>query len=111
MWKEYDDQNIFAKILRGEIPSEKVYESATVLAFKNIRPLKKIHILVVPKIPAISFQDFVQNNTTESIGLFFKEIEKVASLLHLTGYQVNFNVLPDGGQEVPHLHAHLMADS
>ena len=110
MWNTYDKNNIFAKILRNEIPSKKVYESETVLAFENINPVMKTHILVIPKKPNISFKDFVKENDSKTIGEFFKEVEKVAEKLNLSGYKVNFNVLPNGGQEIPHIHAHILSD-
>jgi histidine triad (HIT) family protein len=108
----YDDQNIFAKILRGEIPCSKIYEDDFVLSFHDINPQKKIHALVIPKGKYIDLDDFILNaSTREMVGLL-KGINIVAKKLGIStevgkGYRALVNVSDDGGQEVPHLHFHL----
>ena len=104
----YSDDNIFAKILRKEIPCEKVYEDDHCLAFKDINPQAKIHVLVVPKGKYISFDDFSQNASGEEISSFFKAVGKIAKDLDLSteGYRILSNIGKLGGQEVPHFHIH-----
>ena len=108
----YDKNNIFAKILRGEIPCKKVYENDYVLAFHDINPQKKIHALVIPKGKYVDLDDFIQNaSPDEMIGLL-KGINTVAKKLGISvdtgkGYRALANISEDGGQEVPHLHFHL----
>ena len=108
----YDDNNIFAKILRGEIPCDKIYEDDFVLSFYDINPQKKIHALVIPKGKYSDLDDFSQNaSSAEMVGLF-KGINTVAKKLEIStdngqGYRALANVSEHGGQEVPHLHFHL----
>ena len=108
----YDDNNIFAKILRNEIPCNKIYEDEFVLSFHDINPQKKIHALVIPKGKYIDLDDFSQNASPgEMVGLL-KGINIVAKILKISvdtgkGYRAQANVSEDGGQEVPHLHFHL----
>ena len=108
----YDDNNIFAKILRGEIPCKKIYEDDFVLSFYDINPKKKIHALVIPKAKYINLDDFCKNaNSDEIVGLL-KGINIVAEQLKISvdtgkGYRALVNISEDGGQEVPHLHFHL----
>ena len=108
----YDDNNIFAKILRGEIPCQKIYEDEFVLSFYDINPQKKIHALVIPKGKYINLDDFRKNASSNEIVGMFKGIEKVSKKLGLSiesgnGYRALTNIGNDGGQEVPHLHFHL----
>ena len=108
----YDDNNIFAKILRGEIPCNKIYEDEFVLSFHDINPQKKIHVLVIPKGKYIDLDDFSQNASPEEMVGLLKGINKVAKKLGISvdtgkGYRAISNVSEDGGQEVPHLHFHL----
>ena len=105
----YSDDNIFAKILRKEIPCEKVYEDDHCLAFKDINPQAKIHVLVVPKGKYLSFDDFSQNASGEEISSFFKAVGKIAKDLDLSteGYRILSNIGKLGGQEVPHFHIHI----
>ena len=108
----YDEQNIFAKILRGEIPCKKIYEDEYVLSFYDINPQKKIHALVIPKGKYIDLDDFILNaSQNEMVGLL-KGINLVATKLKISvnngeGYRALVNIGKDGGQEVPHLHFHL----
>ena len=108
----YDNQNIFAKILRGEIPCKKIYEDEYVLSFHDINPQKKIHALVIPKGKFIDLDDFSKNASTEEIVGFLKGINTVAKKLGIStevgmGYRALTNISEHGGQEVPHLHFHL----
>jgi len=108
----YDDSNIFAKILRGEIPCNKIYEDDFVLSFHDINPQKKIHALVIPKGKYVDLDDFSLNATPEEMVGLIKGINTVAKKLGIStevgkGYRALTNVSDDGGQEVPHLHFHL----
>lgn len=107
----YDDSNIFARILRGELPSRKVYEDEHVLAFDDINPLAPAHILVIPKGPYVSWDDFSQKASDAEIAGFVRAIGRIArdSEMVKPGYRVLANVGRDSGQEVPHLHAHIFA--
>jgi diadenosine tetraphosphate (Ap4A) HIT family hydrolase len=105
----YDDQNIFAKILRGEIPCERVFEDENTLAFRDINPLAPFHVLVIPKGAYVSWDDFSSRASDAEHAAFVRAIGKVArdSGLVETGYRLLANVGADGGQEVPHLHVHI----
>ena len=108
----YDHNNIFAKILREEIPCKKIYEDDFILSFYDISPLKKIHALVIPKGNYIDLDDFSQHASPEEMVGLLKGINKVAKKLGISvdtgkGYRALSNVSEDGGQEVPHLHFHL----
>ena len=108
----YDDNNIFAKILRAEIPCSKIYEDDFVLSFHDINPQKKIHALVIPKGKYVDLDDFSLNATENEIVGLIKGINIVAKKLEISvdkgkGYRVLSNINEHGGQEVPHLHFHL----
>ena len=108
----YDDNNIFAKILRGEIPCKKIYEDEYILSFYDINPQKKIHALVIPKGKYIDLDDFNTRATDKEIIGLIKGISIVAKKLEISvdngkGYRALANISEDGGQEVPHLHFHL----
>jgi diadenosine tetraphosphate (Ap4A) HIT family hydrolase len=105
----YDDSNIFAKILRGEIPSTKVYEDDHVLAFNDINALAPTHILVIPKGPYVSWDDFSERGTDEEISAFVRALGQIARDKGLveSGYRLLANVGQNSGQEVPHLHVHI----
>ena len=105
----YDDQNIFAKILRGEIPSRKVYEDDHALAFHDIAPQAPIHILVIPKGAYVSWDDFSAHASSEEIAGFVRVVGYVAREQGLVapGYRLLANTGGHGHQEVPHLHVHL----
>ena len=108
----YDKNNIFAKILRGEIPCKKVYENDHVLAFHDINPQKKVHVLVIPKGEYIDLDDFNQKASDEEIVALSKAITEVSKILDIStdtgkGYRALTNLGEHGGQEVPHLHFHL----
>ena len=107
----YDKNNIFAKILRGEIPYEKVYENDHVLAFHDINPQKKVHVLVIPKGEYVDLDDFNKKASDKEIIELNKAITHVSSLVgaNKKGYRALTNIGSDGGQEVPHLHFHIFA--
>ena len=107
----YDKNNIFAKILRGEIPCDKVYENDHVLAFHDISPQKKIHVLVIPKGEYVDLNDFNNKASDKEIVELIKAITNVSNLLGVKdkGYRTLTNIGIDGGQEVPHLHFHIFA--
>ena len=105
----YDDNNIFARILRGEIPCEKVYEDEHALAFNDIRPQAPIHVLVIPKGPYVSMDDFTQKAPAGLIAGFFRAVGAVARQLglHQSGYRLLVNSGVHSHQEVMHLHVHI----
>ena len=108
----YDDNNIFAKILCGEIPCNKIYEDDFILAFHDINPQKKIHALVIPKGKYVDLDDFSLNASSEEMVGLLKGINIVAKKLGISteagkGYRALANISDHGGQEVPHLHFHL----
>lgn len=105
----YDDNNIFAKILRGELPSKKVYEDEWALAFHDINPLAPVHILVIPKGPYVSWDDFSEKASDEELAGFVRAVGKVARdhQLVVQGYRLLANTGKRAGQEVPHLHVHI----
>ena len=108
----YDKNNIFAKILRKEIPCKKIFENNYVLSFYDINPQKKIHALVIPKGNYINLDDFNNKASDKEIVALSKAITEVSKLLGISteiggGYRTLTNLGEDGGQEVPHLHFHL----
>ena len=108
----YDENNIFAKILRSEIPCEKIYEDEYIFSFHDINPQKKIHALVIPKGKYIDLDDFNSKASDKEIVGLLKGISIVAKKLGISvdvgkGYRALSNLSEDGGQEVPHLHFHL----
>ncbi|MEO9468482.1 histidine triad nucleotide-binding protein [Parasphingorhabdus sp.] len=107
----YDDDNIFAKILRGEIPNQTVYENDHALAFHDINPQAPHHILVIPKGRYVSWDDFSANATESEIVGFVHAVGHVARSAGMVepGYRLLANVGKDGHQEVPHLHVHIFA--
>lgn len=109
----YDPNNIFARILRKEIPCTPIYEDEQVLAFFDIAPKSKVHILLIPKGAFIHFHDFCTRATSEHIVHFFKVAAQLCEAHGLTqsGYRVISNAGLNGGQEVPHFHIHLCGGS
>lgn len=107
----YDDQNVFARILRGEIPCRKVYEDSFALAFHDIAPQAPTHVLVIPKSRYCSFADFSANAPEAEIAGFIRAVGKVAKDLGLeaSGYRLLANMGEHAGQEVAHFHVHLFA--
>ena len=105
----YDDSNIFARILRGEVPAKRVMESEHCLAFHDINPIAPIHVLVIPKGAYVSWDDFAAKASDPEIADFTRTIAKVAASVGADsqGYRLLSNVGKRGGQEVPHLHVHI----
>jgi histidine triad (HIT) family protein len=105
----YDRDNIFAKILRGEIPCKRVYEDHYALAFQDINPLAPVHVLVIPKGEYVSMDDFTGKASTEAIAGFFRAVGETARQLGLPrhGYRFLANTGAHGRQEVPHFHVHI----
>lgn len=105
----YDDSNIFARILRGELPSTNVFEDEHTLALHDINPLAPTHILVIPKGRYVSWDDFSEKASDEEIASFVRAVGRVARDAGLVndGYRVLANVGLNSGQEVPHLHLHI----
>jgi histidine triad (HIT) family protein len=109
----YDPNNIFAKILRGEIPCSKVYEDEYVLAFNDIDPKAPVHVLVIPKGEYVSIVDFGAKASAEEVSAFFQAVSKIAEELGIddAGFRSIANTGLNGGQEVPHFHLHLLGGS
>jgi diadenosine tetraphosphate (Ap4A) HIT family hydrolase len=107
--RPYDEANIFARMLRGEIPCRKVHEDEHALAFHDINPQAPVHILVIPKGAYVSWDDFSERASAEEITGFVRAVGKVArdQGLAAPGYRLLANTGPDSGQEVPHLHVHI----
>lgn len=107
----YDTSNIFARILRGEIPCDKVYEDQYALAFNDVHPRAPVHVLVIPKGAYVSMTDFSQNASPEEISGFFRVVGEVIKKLGVdeNGYRTITNAGLNGGQEVPHFHMHILA--
>lgn len=105
----YDEHNIFARILRGEIPCRKVHEDEHLLAFHDINPQAPVHVLVIPKGQYVSFADFSARASEAEIAGFIRGVGQVARMLGLEepGYRLLTNMGPDSHQEVPHLHVHI----
>ena len=107
----YDDDNIFARILRGELSCQKIYEDEFALAFYDINPQAPVHILIIPKGRYISFSDFSSTASSNEIAGFIRAIGNVARKLGVeeTGYRLLANTGLDSHQEIPHFHIHLFA--
>ena len=107
----YDDNNVFAKILRGEIPCKKVYENEHALAFHDIYPQAPVHVLVIPKGAYVSWDDFSERASADEIAGFVRAVGHVAREQGLVapGYRLLANTGLQGGQEIPHLHVHIFA--
>lgn len=106
----YDPNNIFAKILRGEIPNDTVYEDDYVLSFNDINPQAPVHVLVIPKGEYVSIADFSAKASTEEITGFWRAVAKISHDMGLNdnGFRTIANTGQNGGQEVPHFHVHLL---
>lgn len=105
----YDPSNVFARILRGELPCDRVYEDDHAIAFRDINPLTPVHVLVIPKGPYVSMADFSANASAEEIAGFFRAVGETARRLGLEegGYRFLANSGADANQEVPHFHVHI----
>lgn len=106
----YDKNNIFARILRGEIPAKKAYEDEDVLAFHDIASAAPVHVLVIPKGEYVSFDDFVVKASPATVSEFFGKVKAIASALGVdkTGYRLISNHGADASQSVPHFHVHIL---
>lgn len=106
----YDSNNIFAKIIRQEIPCETIYEDDKVLFFYDLYPQAKIHILGIPKMPVVDFTDFVLKADKETLEYFFSKINHVVEQVGIkkTGFKIVTNNGKDANQEVPHFHVHIL---
>jgi len=105
----YDDQNIFAKILRGEIPNDTVYENDHALAFKDINPAAPVHVLVIPKGPYVSMDHFCQDASGAELEGFMRAVGEVCRITGVEGgFRAISNARDHGVQEVPHLHLHII---
>lgn len=107
----YDDGNVFARILRGEIPNKTVYEDDYALAFHDIAPQAPVHVLVIPKGPYVSMDDFTRDATPELVAGFFRAVGETARRLGVveSGYRVLCNTGAHANQEVAHVHVHIFA--
>ncbi|HET6466902.1 MAG TPA: histidine triad nucleotide-binding protein [Geminicoccaceae bacterium] len=107
----YDPNNVFARILRGEIPCDKVYEDEWALAFRDIQPQAPVHVLVIPKGPWVSLADFGGGATDAELAGFFRAVATVAERVGVVegGYRMITNHGADAHQEVPHFHVHILA--
>lgn len=107
---DYDSNNVFAKILRGEIPNRTVYEDDAVLAFHDISEAAPIHVLVIPKGEYVSFDDFIAKASTETVAGFFARVRQVAHLVGAQedGYRLITNHGQNASQSVPHFHVHIL---
>ena len=107
----YDDSNIFAKILRSELPCSKIHETDQALAFHDINPQAPVHALVIPKGPYVSMDDFSEKASAEEIAALMRATGQIARDIGVAqaGYRLLANTGENGGQEVPHLHFHLFA--
>jgi len=106
---QYDETNVFARILSGELPCRKVYEDEYALAFHDIHPQAPVHVLVIPKTPYVSFADFTDAAPASEVAGFFQAVGRVARDLGLeqNGYRILANIGPHAHPEVPHFHVHL----
>ncbi len=106
---DYDDQNIFAKILRGEIPNHTVFESDHALAFNDINPQAPVHVLVIPKGPYVSLDHFAADASVEEQAGFFAAVAEVCKVTGVeAGFRAIANTRPHGVQDVPHFHLHII---
>jgi histidine triad (HIT) family protein len=110
---DYDDQNIFARILRGEIPNQTVAETEHTLAFHDIRAQAPVHVLVIPKRPYVTWDHFAAEASDAEIADFTRVVGRLCADLGVTpdaggGYRLIVNAGQDGGQEVPHMHVHIL---
>lgn len=110
MSEKYDDNNIFAKIIRGEIPSKKIYEDGEILVFHDISKAAPVHVLVIPKGKFVNYYDFVENESAAKVANFFKKVAEIAKKLDLesSGYRIISNIGSDASQTVAHFHVHIL---
>lgn len=108
---QYDENNIFAKIIRKEVPAKIIFENDFIIAFNDITPAAPTHVLVAPKHCYISFDDFIDKATTQEIAEFWRGLKQVVNKLDLSdaGYRIITNHGKDADQSVPHFHVHILA--
>ena len=108
----YDKENIFAKILNGQIPCDKVFENNYVLSFKDINPKAKTHLLIIPKEPFIDISDFLENADKLYQSKFWQSVDEMINILGLRekGFQIKTHKGKEGGQEVFHFHLHFLSN-
>lgn len=104
----YDQSNVFAKILRGEIQSKVVYEDEKVMAFHDLYPVSPVHVLVIPKGQYINFADFVSNASASDVAYYYKKINEIATSLGISEYKILSNSGASADQTVFHFHTHIM---
>jgi diadenosine tetraphosphate (Ap4A) HIT family hydrolase len=109
---EYNKNNVFAKIIAGEIPCEKVYENENVLAFEDIHPKAAIHVILIPKNQYVNMNDFAEKASEQEKDEILKAIPEIAKIKNTYdyGYKVKVNCGENAGQEIPHFHFHIMSD-
>lgn len=101
-------ENVFEKIITGDIPADIVYETDNIVAFKDIAPKAKVHIVIIPKAFLVTAKEVTEENTA-LFGELFLAAKKIAEQMSLSGYKLHMNVGEDGGQVVPHVHLHLLS--
>lgn len=106
---QYDKNNIFAKIIRGEIPSNKIYEDKIVLAFFDAFPVAPTHILVIPKGEYIDYVDFIDKASGEEVSYYFTKVQEIAKSLNLESFRICTNIGDESGQSVFHFHTHILS--
>jgi len=111
MTEKYDPNNIFAKIIAGQVPCKKIYEDELILCFYDINPEAKIHALIIPKLACLNFSDFVSKAGPLQVASFFSTIKHIAeNVLKLTDYRLKTNNGKGAGQDVFHFHVHLLSN-
>jgi diadenosine tetraphosphate (Ap4A) HIT family hydrolase len=105
----YREDNVFAKILRSEIPCKKVYEDESILAFHDAYPVAPVHVLVIPKHKYTDYNNFIGQSSPETIANFFSKIKHITEILNLTSYRLVTNKGSESGQSVFHFHAHIIS--
>ncbi|RTK92097.1 MAG: HIT domain-containing protein [Rickettsiales bacterium] len=105
----YDKNNVFAKIIRSELPSEKIYEDEILIAIKNINPVAPFHILVIPKNNYVDFADFIDNALSDEINHYFRKINEIAKENNIADYRIVSNKGAKAGQSVFHFHTHIIS--
>ncbi len=107
----YNSNNIFAKIIRGELDCNKIYEDDKIIAFNDIAPVAPVHILVIPKLECRNFTDFINLATSEDITYFFNKVSEIANLNSPSGFRIITNNGKDADQTVEHFHIHIIGGS
>ena len=108
MQRKYDKNNIFYKIIKGEVPCNKVYEDRNILSFYDINPKAPVHVLVIPKGEYVDFNDFINNAELFEVANFFNKVKDIADILKLESYRIVSNCGPEAGQVVFHYHLHIL---